>query len=369
MEQSDLHNFFSRAKSVSLNPGVKATLRRRLEERMGVRYPTPTLAPHSFSGLRFAWAPAMAFSLIVLLTGGAAWTAEAALPGDPLYALKRHFNEPLRSWLSVTDDRKAAWSVELSVRRLGEAETLAAADRLDRETQTLLETALNEHVNAAREFGVAEHEIETEIEERLTHEGRIRVRIKDGRIRIDVRSDHDDDERGNDNEQHEREEDDSDGRRSESEERLEGNASSEAEGVNVRERERTTDEDGKKSEKGIGERKSIAPATSSKRSSPGSSSTSERSAVTGGSEKSSDDEKDNKEDEEGEEEESYSSTISESEARSRALAAVPGDVKDSEKKTQGGSVFWEVEIERASDGEEVKVKIDGSSGAVVGIDD
>jgi len=83
----------------------------------------------SMSMTRFASVSFAAFALIIL-GASTSYAAERSLPGDPLYAVKVHIDEPLAGALAFSDSARAAWQVELADRRLAEAEALAAQGKL-----------------------------------------------------------------------------------------------------------------------------------------------------------------------------------------------------------------------------------------------
>lgn len=80
-----------------------------------------------FLSLRFASGVMAGLIVFFSVGGAAAYAAESALPGDPLYPLKIYITEPLREHLSVTPRARAAWRAERIVRRLREEEVLLAS--------------------------------------------------------------------------------------------------------------------------------------------------------------------------------------------------------------------------------------------------
>lgn len=70
--------------------------------------------------------------VVMLLAGsGISYAAESALPGDPLYPMKIHVNERLRTALARTPRARATREVQLAQRRLEEGETLATRGRMN----------------------------------------------------------------------------------------------------------------------------------------------------------------------------------------------------------------------------------------------
>ena len=102
------------------------------------------LASRSYSRFRVL---SMAFAVVLFVGIGTSYAAEAALPGDPLYAIKVGVTEPIRGALAVSQAAKAQWNAELVSRRLAEAESLAADNKLTPIARTQIELALNQSVH------------------------------------------------------------------------------------------------------------------------------------------------------------------------------------------------------------------------------
>lgn len=93
--------------------------------------------------------PAMAGLLIFFVVGtGTSYVAADALPGDFLYPVKINVNEKIASALAVTAEAKASHTADLAIRRLEEAESLAAEGRLTGQTRADIETRFKEHAEA-----------------------------------------------------------------------------------------------------------------------------------------------------------------------------------------------------------------------------
>ncbi len=79
-------------------------------------------------------------TFLVLITGtGSAFAAENTLPGDALYGVKIHINEPVRSAFALSSQSKANWETKVAERRLDEAARLAVAGKLSTEAEVKLE--------------------------------------------------------------------------------------------------------------------------------------------------------------------------------------------------------------------------------------
>lgn len=81
------------------------------------------------------------FALVFVLVAGigTSYAADGALPGDPLYAVKVGFSEPVQGVLAVSPVAQAQWNTELISRRLEEAATLAAKGTLNDSARTQIE--------------------------------------------------------------------------------------------------------------------------------------------------------------------------------------------------------------------------------------
>ncbi len=363
MDHQDIEQFFSQAKSIRLSERAKTSGRSALLTRME---PAAKQRRRETRALWFghSWFRAGAFASVLLLVGGTAWAAEGALPGDTLYAWKTRVNEPTRLAFLPTPAARADWSVELISRRLSEAEKLASTGRLDDQAQEFLEEKLNEERERADAYSQSagdEHcdEIETEIKTRIESVQYVEVREDAGRLRIRVREEH---------EEHESEEE----KRRENEVRHEDGWIEEEElhegqhREDVGDRERDDEFSEVSTSKRVIEKKDSEKKSSEKKSESGSSSEGQSSSSASGSTKSSDDHEDDANDVNEDENDDL---ISESAARSKALAAVSGTVKESELKNEDDDPEWEVKIKRSSDGEEVKVIVDARSGTIEKIED
>lgn len=128
--------------AVALTPQEKTDIRRTLQHAL---YLDP--APARWSWFRL---PAVAFAVVLLLgasSGGLAYAAEYAVPGDVLFGFKLHVNEAIAAGLRRSAEEKAQWSVILLERRMAELRRLEerglAQDAIEqRVADTLEKTAL-----------------------------------------------------------------------------------------------------------------------------------------------------------------------------------------------------------------------------------
>lgn len=141
-----------------LQSDEKAAMREQLRahmQKVPVRESEPFFERSAETLLSFfhGWVPRLALSAFVLfVTGGSvAYAAQDTLPGDTLYPLKVGVYEPVVSWFALTADAQASWDVDRALRRLEEAEQLAARSALTHDTLTDIERRFAEHVNLAHE--------------------------------------------------------------------------------------------------------------------------------------------------------------------------------------------------------------------------
>lgn len=145
---------FRAAPGTSLSEAERARMREELVRHME-SHPLPAASPRAMSwSSQLAWssyvARAGAFAALLLVAGGGvSFAAENALPGNPLYAVKRSITEPVRAALAVTAEEKASWSAEAASRRLAEAEALASRGALDAQTARNLGDDFEQSAKAA----------------------------------------------------------------------------------------------------------------------------------------------------------------------------------------------------------------------------
>jgi hypothetical protein len=142
----------------TLTDGERARMRTIVREYASMK-PVPedaapvSAAPSPWLMLlrRPAYAALMAVLVLGVSTGGVAFAAESALPGDALYAVKVSLTEPARIALAADSSGKAALEMTFAERRLTEAATLANEGRLTPATEASLAVDFNAHTEAAAE--------------------------------------------------------------------------------------------------------------------------------------------------------------------------------------------------------------------------
>ena len=146
-------NFLKRLKGITLSKNEQLALRERLSAYMElhpVEESEKVSNPYTnffvlFSSRRFT---AYAFSLLLVISagGGFALAADTSLPGDAMYGIKIHVNEPLMIAFTPTNVGQARLSAHLATRRVDEAVTLASKGKLTEEKRTYLAQAFDTEI-------------------------------------------------------------------------------------------------------------------------------------------------------------------------------------------------------------------------------
>ncbi len=95
--------------------------------------------------------------VIILLGGGTSLAAQGSLPGELLYAIKTHVNEPVRGWVAFGAKAKAALEADLATTKLEEAEELGAKARLSADVRAQIAENFQEHADKVQ-FRIREFE-------------------------------------------------------------------------------------------------------------------------------------------------------------------------------------------------------------------
>lgn len=92
---------------------------------------------------------ASAFVLLLVAVIGSGWgiakASEQSLPGEPLYAFKTEWSEPVRAAFHLSSEAKRSWQEGRIEARLDEAKRLAARKKLSDEDIETIETLLAKH--------------------------------------------------------------------------------------------------------------------------------------------------------------------------------------------------------------------------------
>jgi hypothetical protein len=102
---------------------------------------------------RMASMTATALAVVILASGGVAYAAKGALPGEPLYAVKVAVVEPIEgAFSSVSPVARAQWEAHLVATRLAEAQILEDRGSLDSSKQKKIQSLVVKHTT---DFDVA----------------------------------------------------------------------------------------------------------------------------------------------------------------------------------------------------------------------
>ncbi len=141
-------NIFNAAKSAGLRDAERARIRTRLEAFVNEHL---AIVPSPYGNLflifmhRSVMIP-LSLLLIVALSGGTAFAAEKALPGDTLYSIKININERVETALAASDLDRAAVVAHHALTRIAEVRLLAAKGRLDDVTASKADATLAKNV-------------------------------------------------------------------------------------------------------------------------------------------------------------------------------------------------------------------------------
>ena len=97
----------------------------------------------------FSYRRASAYVLLTVAVIGSGWgiakASEQSLPGEPLYAFKTEWSEPLRTALHLSPEAKVPWQESRIEARLDEAKRLAAQKKLSDEDIEKIEMLITKH--------------------------------------------------------------------------------------------------------------------------------------------------------------------------------------------------------------------------------
>lgn len=131
---------------VSEHPVHRASAVRELPQPRYTGYRTRTI----LALLNNSYMKPMAISLIIalLIGGSTSYAAESSLPGDLLFPVKVEINERFRTWAALSPESKVEWQARVAERRLEEAVTLTAQNRMTADVRAKIEA--NFEKNAER---------------------------------------------------------------------------------------------------------------------------------------------------------------------------------------------------------------------------
>lgn len=148
-----LNTIKKEAEHIVLSHTEKAAMRAAIFGLSGQGAPNAGAAPSPYVFLSFfSYNTRMVLAgllLVVVAGAGTASAAQRALPGDTLYPIKISINEQVELALASNTAAKATLEVEFAERRVEEAQTLAAAGRLDTDMADSLGATVEVHIEKA----------------------------------------------------------------------------------------------------------------------------------------------------------------------------------------------------------------------------
>ena len=140
----DEQTFFTSAKSIALTPREHVLGKEQLVAFMAS---SKRWWLHPFKG----FTSVLASILIVCIAGtSVSYAAESAMPGDLLYPVKMHVNEPIEMSMARTPETRAKVAAKHAETRLHEAEMLAQNSSLGMETQKMLAEEIQRNIEAVQ---------------------------------------------------------------------------------------------------------------------------------------------------------------------------------------------------------------------------
>ncbi len=164
-----------KAKKTRLTSSEFSELRQRLSlyieyyplpKKLAAKKTTPSADLAAWFGLvtkiKFGHISSAATLAVVIIATAVPLVAERSIPGDTLYLVKVHFNEEIRSTLTLSPYEKVAWETRRIERRIAEARLLASEGKLTDEFETKVAAAVREHTAAVEEEIAVLRESDTE---------------------------------------------------------------------------------------------------------------------------------------------------------------------------------------------------------------
>lgn len=148
-------NFIKRLSGITLSANERLQMRERLAAYADMHAAAAPSYASSYGGF-FAFMGSRRFStyamgILMLAVAGSGVTlaADASVPGDSLYDVKIHVNEPLMTALAASPTGQAKVAADIATRRADEAVTLASRNELTAERQTYLAEAFDARIKIA----------------------------------------------------------------------------------------------------------------------------------------------------------------------------------------------------------------------------
>lgn len=167
------------AKHTRLSVEEKATMKSALLQHVAAHPASESLfqgmgIPSPFSVRNFRNKKSLSLFVIggLLMGGSVSFAAENTVPGDTLYPVKVHFNEPVRGAIARTPKAKAEWEVRLVERRLEEVEKLEAKDDVRQDTREAARTNLEKYTERVN-GRIAKFEEDNDSEDAIATAGKL----------------------------------------------------------------------------------------------------------------------------------------------------------------------------------------------------
>ena len=152
----DFHTYLKKmGDDMRLSESERARMRGMLHAYMGMKPLRTDTRPVALPVWNVQWlyaprplAATLALALFVS-SAGVSYAAQGALPGDALYPVKVHLNEPVSGALAVSASAKTEWAMSVAGERLKEAATLAAEGRLSAMNKADLQENFESHATLA----------------------------------------------------------------------------------------------------------------------------------------------------------------------------------------------------------------------------
>ena len=144
------------AEKIHLSPEEKTAVRGALalfaaEHPLGTQKNQATKKIFTLSNIFFLKPAPISLLITLVLSVGTSFAAEGSLPGEALYPIKVGVNERVREWTALSADAQASWQARAAERRLEEAVTLAAENRITPDIRAQIEENFEKHAERVQD--------------------------------------------------------------------------------------------------------------------------------------------------------------------------------------------------------------------------
>lgn len=152
MNNNDFDNSIKKLQHIQLSEAEHVDVRNELSSYIDNNAPVVSSWVGILSPLQQIKKSALVMAMFFFVIGGISLSAEEAVPGDSLYAVKVNVNERFMRIASLNNDVLVAQNQSrITSRRIAELEELAARGTLDSQVSQRLTTAISQHTQSARE--------------------------------------------------------------------------------------------------------------------------------------------------------------------------------------------------------------------------